>query len=347
MTYAARRVLAADVGGTHARLATFELPPDGRPVCVRERTWPSRTLDGLRPILERYVDEADEELVAGCVAVAGPVRSGRATLTNLGWTVETRGLAESTGVTPLRLVNDFVAIGHGVGSLRDDEIEVLREGAARPETPVLVVGPGTGLGVAWIDPVSGVVHASEGGHGALAPWDDRSRALDRHLRRTGHVSWERVVSGPGLAEIYRFFAADAGTERAPPAEAGPRLRDSGDGSHRRELLAPEEVSQRALAGRDACAVESLKLFCRGLAAFVENCVLTLGALGGVFLVGGITRDIRPMLRGGGPFLAALGTRGRMSDYAARLPVRVVLNEAVGLLGAAELAREAWLRGSSD
>lgn len=321
------KVLAGDIGGTHARLATFRTG-GRRPEKIRERTWPSGDYDGLLPILRAFLEDEDELPARACLGLAGPVEDGVCRLPNLGWTVDGVKLAGSTGLRSVELVNDFDAIGHGVLLLEGEEVEVLQEGSPVPGAPIGLVGAGTGLGVGYLDPASDPprIYSSEGGHADFAPRDETQWSLSRFLAgRYGRASWERVLSGEGLADIYRYLA-----DTEPAAER----------SSVREEMRDEDpaavVSRHGLAADDPLSERALKMFVSMYGAEAGNVALTFGARGGVYVAGGIAPKIVDALREDG-FLDAFRAKGRMRPYVEEIPVRVVLYEDVGLLGAAAAA----------
>lgn len=324
------------MGGTHTRLATFRRTK-GRPEKVRERTWPSAELDGLVGVLEEYLGNEDTRPQGACLALAGPLENGAVRFPNLGWKVRRDDLAEATGIASLSLLNDFDAVGHGVLLLEGDELAELQEGNPDLDAPVAVVGAGTGLGVAYLDP-SGErprVYSSEGGHADFAPRDELERGLARYLAgQHGRASWERVLSGHGLVEIYRYlastgFAQERSAIRVEMSEEDPA----------------GVVSEHALAHDDRLCEQAVELFVSAYGALAGNVALTVGARGGVFIAGGIAPKILDAIRNG-PFLESFLERGRMRGYVEDIPVSVVLSGDVGLLGAASVAAQALFRNGA-
>jgi len=323
-------LLTADVGGTHTRLATFR-HADGRPEKVRERTWPSSELNGLASAVREYVGNEDTPPEGACLALAGPVENGAVRFPNLGWEVHRDDLADAAGVASLTLLNDFDAIGHGVLLLHDGELMTLAEGTQVDGAPIGVVGAGTGLGVAYLDPSgdSPKVYSSEGGHTDFAPRDETGWGLARYLtQRYGRASWERVLSGRGLADIYRYLVSSGYAEEQPSVRAEMHEDDPA-----------EVVSRHGLDHDDRLCERALELFVSEYGALAGNVSLMLGARGGVFVAGGIAPKIREALREG-PFMTSFREQGRMRDYVEKIPVRVVLSGDVGLLGAAAVAARA-------
>ena len=321
-------LLAADVGGTNA---TFGLAEAGSPrKLLAQRVYPSRdhgSIDGiLTDFLQRpEVVAHDVRILAACFSVAGPVAGNASTLTNLGWKVEAAALERQFALPAVRLINDFTAAGQGIAQLTEAELETLQAGAPVERGTRLIIGAGTGLGVGLLtwDGDRYLAHPSEAGHADFAAVDELQDRLLTHLRRNfGRVSYERIVSGPGLMRIFSF------------------LQESGAGAPSRELLdasrvrqdAAELIAEFAVAKRDPLAVRALDLFVAAYGAFAGNMALAILPRGGVYIAGGIAPKIAPKLREGG-FMRAFSQKERFSDLLATIPVRVVMNPQVGLFGA--------------
>lgn len=319
------RAVCADIGGTHARLALVELD-GGRPRIRDLQETRSRRHDGMTALLRRYLDEVGPPVDRVRLAVAGPVHDGRVELTNLDWVLEEDRLAEAIGVPDTVLVNDFAAVARALPLLEPVDYEILQAGGERGG-PMALLGAGTGLGEAFLLPGRGGapprVVASEGGHVDFAPRDRLESALLEHLwSEVGHVSYERLLSGPGLESIYRFLLRREGGDL--PDEIGEAL-ESGQ--------AAPAISRRALAGEDPVAARALDLFSSVYGAQAGNLGLVVRAEGGVWISGGIAPRILPRLREG-PFLEAFRAKGRFRDYMEKLPIRVVTETRAGILGAA-------------
>lgn len=324
-------VLAGDIGGTHARLARFRVDAGSGQELVDEWTGDSQGYDGPAPVVREYLERRGLEpgdLRGICVAVAGPIRDGELRVPNLGWTIDVEGFGADVGLPAATLINDFAAIGHGVLTLGDDDFEELQAGSPKEEAPVAVLGPGTGLGHAFLVWADGRyrVQPSEGGHADFAPRTETQWRLAEYLRdRHGHASWERVVSGPGLLEVYRFLV-----HRDPGAESE---------DVRAELEsddAPAVISRHGIAGTDPLCAEAMEIFGTALGTVAGDFALAVEAFGGVYIAGGIAPQILEGLRAG-PFLEAFRAKGRLADLLEAIPVRVVLDERVGLRGAARVA----------
>jgi glucokinase len=306
-----RCVLAGDVGGTKTLLLLAEPSATGmRPLA--ERRFENREHPDFSSLLRQFLDQAPRRPDAACFAIAGPVAGNRADMTNLSWLIDGAALSREQGF-PVRLVNDFEAVGYGIDALGPGDLETLQEGEAQPRGVRAVLGAGTGLGEGFMvwQGAGYKVFPSEGSHADFAPADEKQDALLHCLRRKyGHVSWERVVSGPGLADIYRCLG--------------------GGGAE------PARIADAAQKGSDARAAEALALFVAAYGAEAGNLALKLLPRGGIYVAGGIAPQILSTLKDGG-FLDAFRAKGRFAGLLATLPVHVVKNPKVGLLGAARVA----------
>lgn len=297
---------------------------------LREAMLPSAEFNGLEAVVRRFLDSGPSPpIAAACFGVAGPVVDGRCVTTNLPWEVDEKRLAEAIPAQRVRLLNDLEAAAHGVLTLPSRELEPLQAGRARHGTMVLIAA-GTGLGeaiLAW-DGARHRVIPSEGGHADFAPRNDVEIDLLRFLQKEfGHVSYERVLSGPGLYTLYRF------------------LRDTGyapEPSWLAERIAREDpsavVSDVGLAGGHPLCTAALDLFASIYGAEAGNLALKALAVGGVFIGGGIAPKLRAKLADGS-FLAAFCDKGRYRDLLGSIPVHLVLDPRAPLLGAAHVARD--------
>ena len=317
-------ILAGDIGGTSTRLAYFDTA-GGTLQPVAEKIFPSRESGSLEEIVSRF--SAEQGLVAErvCFGIAGPVRNGHVRTPNLPWTIEATVLSRILGIPSVRLINDLEANAYGIDLLGPGDLIVLNPGVPDPTGTIAVVSAGTGLGegLAYWDGTAHRPLSSEGGHADFAPRNELEAELLLFLRAEhGRVSTERVVSGPGLSNIYRFLR-DARHLPETPAVAEAMRR--GDPA--------AAISRAALAGECPLCGQVLDLFVSLYGAEAGNVALRVLATGGIYLGGGIAPKIIERLKGPG-FMLAFITKGRLSPLLENIPVRVILNDRTALLGAA-------------
>jgi glucokinase len=316
-------VLAGDIGGTNARFRLARVDAPGKP--VQERVLRVADHATFEDALAEFLGSAGVHgLPAAAFAVAGPVRGSAAKLTNAPWTIDAEAVRRRFGIAHVRLANDFEAAAAGIPHLPGASFAPLQAGERRDDAPRLVIGAGTGLGVAFaVAQADGWrILGGEGGHVPFAPQDDEQRALHAFLAPQvgGRVIAEHVLSGPGLVRLYAFARARRGEAGADDPGAGAAT-----------------VTARAEAG-DPAARRAVALFCTLLGAVAGDHALTLMTRGGVFVAGGIAPKIARALAVGG-FLAAFRAKGVHGALMASIPVDLVLDERLGLTGAAALAAE--------
>lgn len=320
-------VLAGDIGGTHARLAIVEI--DGETTRItQEHDFASRDWPGLAPVVHEFRRTAGVAVAAACFGLPCPVVDGDCHASNLPWAVNAAQLAREIDVPHTTIVNDFDALGHGILRLAADDTVVLQPGEPVARGTIGYLGAGTGLGEGALVWSAGEyrVLASEGGHADFAARTPEEWSLADFLRRRhGRVSYERILSGPGLANVYRWLVATGDTPEQPG------VRD--------EIAAGDPaavIAQHALAGTDAICTRALEMFVTVYGAEAGNLALSVVATGGIYVAGGIAPRVLPRIRGGG-FLDAFRTKGRLSPMLHRIPVHVIVNDRVALLGAAAIA----------
>jgi glucokinase len=322
------RVLTGDIGGTNARLAVYDVELT-RYETLASETFPSRDYDALEQIVAEFMKDHGIECQRACFGVPGPVKDGRVQTTNLPWLIETSKLAGAAGVEALAVINDLKAQAYGIAALGPEDYEVLNPGGETPSGNAALIAAGTGLGQAGLYWDGQAYHpfATEGGHSSFGPTGDRQVALlDFLATRFGHVSWERVVSGPGLASIFEFLLEYRNA--AKPAWLDEEVGVGGD-------PAPA-ITRAALDGRCETCVETLELFVELYGAQAGNLALELLATGGVFVGGGIAPKIIDALKQ--PlFMNAFLDKGRMRPLLEATPVRAITNKNTALLGAARFA----------
>lgn len=327
-------ILAGDIGGTNARLAYFQ-PQNGRFQLVSERVFPSRDHRGLGEIVTQFLDESGTRPEAACFGIAGPVRNGRVETSNLPWVIEQSVLANQIHLAATLLINDLEASAWGIGALGTEDLVTLNPGAGSVAGNQAVVAPGTGLGEAGLfwDGSRHHVFACEGGHTDFAPQGELQIELLRYLtKRYGHVSYERILSGPGLVNVYEFLCASGCAQETPTLAAAMQ---SGDPA--------AAISRAALSGDDPLAAKALDLWIAVYGGEASNLGLKIMSTGGLFLAGGISPKILPRLKAS-LFMEAFLDKGRMRPLVEAMPVHVVTNEKAGLLGAARCAAVRGFRG---
>jgi len=323
-------LLASDIGGTKTALALFSAERGPRHPIV-EDVFPSQQFGTLEEIVARFIQGASisEPVEAAAFGVAGPVVDHESKITNLSWTVSRSSLAEVLKLVPDRvaLLNDLEATANAVPQLLAEDVCTLNEGASVEHAPIAVIAPGTGLGQAYLTWAGGRYrpHPSEGGHVDFAPCNQTQLDLLNYLyRKYDHVSFERVVSGMGIPEMYNFLR-DTHLDDQPDVLAD-ELAKAADKT-------PVILSH---AGDYPICQKTLDMFVAILGAKAGNVALSLMSRGGVYLGGGIPPRILSSLQSA-QFLAAFSSKGRFSDMMAQIPVHVIMNPKTALLGAAYAA----------
>ncbi len=322
-------ILAGDVGGTKTLLALFDADGSGGDP-VREERYDSGDYPGLGKILREFLGDGGDRPEAACFGVPGAVVDGVCRTPNLPWVIRERDLREDTGIDAVELVNDFVAAAKGVPDLPADRLRTLQEGMPETRAPKAIIGAGTGLGQAVLVPAHDRwrVLPTEAGHGDFAARGVVQRALLAHLeQRLDHVSVERVVSGPGIVTIFEFLADGL---NPVSADTRRRVETADDKAAAITRLATEES--------DPTCTQALAVFVEAYGAEAGNLALRSLPKGGLYVGGGIAPKIADTLAEGA-FMRAFLDKGRLRDLLSDIPVHVVLEERLGLLGAAARARE--------
>ena len=341
-------ILAGDVGGTKVHLALYSFD-DGRLKQIREQKFPASEFSTLDEVVKRFLYGADDhpatdvkEIVAACFGCPGPVRDGRLKLTNLPWTLDVRELRVSLGIEHIFLINDLEANGYGIPELRTDAIHTLHQGDPSTVGHRGLISAGTGLGEAlliWDGKSRHIPLPSEGGHCDFAARNEREIALLEYLRRTlqGRVSFERVVSGLGIKNVYAFLKDDQKMEEP---------------QWLRDRIASEDpnavIGTCAEDGSSELCYETMQIFSAAFGAEAGNIALKVLAMGGMYLGGGIAPKILKTLSSGA-FEQAFLDKGRLSPLLESIPVRVILDDTCALLGAAAYAeaRSSEVSGRSE
>ncbi|MBI3849740.1 MAG: glucokinase [Verrucomicrobia bacterium] len=328
-------ILAGDIGGTKVNLAFFEVAGQQVTQTVAG-TYPSRQHASLEEIVREFLATHNLKVDYACFGIAGPVKKGRAQLTNLPWVVDVRVLTHELRLKHAWLVNDLEANAYGIAGLSPKDFVTLNQGDPEAKGNAAIISAGTGLGEAGLfwDGHRHLPLACEGGHSDFAPRTDLDVELFRHLRaQFGRVSWERVLSGPGAFNIYKF------------------LRDTGRGEEPAWLTAelkngdsPSVITHAGLEGKCELCVQVLDLFVTYYGTEASNLALKIMSIGGLYVGGGIAPKIINKLMDGN-FMKAFCAAGRMRELMEAMPVRVILNDKTALIGAARLAaaQAGWIR----
>jgi glucokinase len=319
-------ILAGDVGGTKTLLGLFDAAPL-RPEAVNVATFSTADFDGLPALVSAFLAQhgGTPRIDAACFGVAGPIVDQTVQMTNVAWSAGADEIRHAFDVPQVRLLNDLEAMAWAVPVLRHDELHPLQWGTARPGGNAALIASGTGLGESILHHVDGAFRpiASEGGHTDFAARNARELELVRMLLRASpRVDLERVVSGPGIVNLYRF-THDGGTcdEVGSPDEAD---------------AAPAAISQAAMDGRCVRCAEAMEMYVSSYGAAAGNLALRAMATAGVFLGGGIAPKVLPLMEQGG-FVEAFNDKGPMRPLLEAMPVQVILNPKAALLGAAVYA----------
>ncbi|MEE2526827.1 glucokinase [Hyphobacterium sp. HN65] len=312
--------LVADIGGTNARFAIAEGAAESGFTLKHVQRLRAEDFENLRDAANAFLESIDDERPdSGCIAVAGPVGGSVVRLTNSRWRFEPKELAEELRLKKLVAINDFAAQARGAPLCPADGVISVCPGTPQLDTPIAVLGPGTGLGLGLLMPGRDHVHvvATEGGHAGFAPRTDIEVEVGRFIAdEYGFVSWERLLSGRGLVNIHRALCHIEGV-RWP--------------GHR-----PENITEEALANRDSLCGRVVDLFLAALGAYAGDISVITGARGGTFLAGGILPTIAGMLPDSA-FNARRSRRGPMTQYVESIPVDLITTDAAALLGAGAIA----------
>lgn len=316
------KILSGDIGGTKTKLAIFDVQAMTLKAVV-EQTFASADYASLDSQVEEFLKTVDIDCKIACFGIAGPVRNGRCAATNLPWVVDAEKLGSYFGFGAVHLINDLEANAWGIAALKKDDFFVLNEGAATAQGNVAIISAGTGLGEAgmyW----DGVAHrpfATEGGHTDFSPGSDlEHRLLEFMARRMDHVSWERLLSGPGLVNLYEFLCDYHG--QSPPDWLREQMQNADPAA---------AISSAATQERCTLCMQVLDLFVHLYGVEAGNLALKLMATGGLYIGGGIAPKILQHLKGP-EFMHAFTAKGRMRSLLDAIPVKIILNERTALLG---------------
>ena len=313
-----RFALTGDVGGTNARFALCNM--DSGEIS-NVKTYSGQEYSGLESVIRHYLCGQEEHVEDGCIAIASPVTGDRIEMTNSNWTFSFRELKAQLGLSHLEVINDFTAVSMAIPMLKADDVFQL--GGKLPEKgkPIAVYGAGTGLGVAHLIPVETrwLSLPGEGGHVDFAPGnEDEANVLKFMYAGRNRISAERILSGPGLVNLYRSVTIAA--------------------NRKANELQPEEITEQALSGTCPDCYHALSLFCVMMGRFGGNLALTLGTTGGVYIAGGIVPRFLDFLKSSG-FRNGFEDKGRFKTYVQDIPAYLIVHDNPGLLGAGAYLRQ--------
>ncbi len=321
------RVLAGDIGGTKTRLAIIDVQGNEL-LILAEQTYQSQEHASLRAIVQDFINQQDYQVLAACFGIAGPVIRNTAKATNLPWHINAAELAERFAIGPVSLINDLEANAWGIQALHPDDLHELYPGSGESRGNAAIIAAGTGLGEAgmYFDGDQLRPFATEGGHTDFSPCSEQEIELLRFLKKKyQHVSWERILAGPGLVHIHDFLRQQRKTT-VPDWLADEMTH--GDSA--------AAISRAAQDHKDDVCEEALELFVHLYGAEAGNLALKHMASGGLYIGGGIAPKILEWLKNG-EFMQAFLDKGRMRGLLEQVPVRVILNDRTALYGPAVYA----------
>ena len=337
-------LLAGDTGGTKTILRLVEVSPDFELKTIYEERYPSQDFPDLVPMVKQFIAEAGKSTAQevtpekACFAIAGPVTNNTAKLTNLAWFLDGERLQEDLGIARVSLINDFAAVGYGILGLTKEDLFTLQAGKPNPEAPIGIIGAGTGLGQGFLVKQEDIyqVFASEGGHSDFAPRNELEFQLLKYLmdkHDIQRVSVERVVSGLGIAAIYQFLRDRKMQRESPDIAQMIRSWEEQAGQTEKSVDPGAVIGTAALEKRDRISEQTMQIFIEAYGAEAGNLALKLLPYGGLYVAGGIAPKILPLLQEGS-FLLNFTQKGRMRSILTDIPVHIILNPQVGLIGAA-------------
>lgn len=308
-------ILVADIGGTNARFAIADATDHGIEI-HDPQTFRAEDFETIRDAADAYLESVAVKPKRACFAAAGPIIDENVDFTNSHWTLRTQEIAAPLKLNQFRIVNDFYALAAGVEHLPEDAFVTVKGGVPIEGAPQLVIGPGTGLGQAIIVPTEAgsKIISTEGGHVSFAPRTDEEFEIKKFIAREHpRVSVERLLSGRGLVNIHRALCAIEGAQRVS--------------------LQANEITKAALTGEYPIAVKAVDMFCAILGRVTGDAILSTGGRGGVILGGGILPKIKDAFLASA-FTETLCQKGRMSDYVATVPIKLIIADGAALFGAA-------------
>ncbi|MBE9258846.1 MULTISPECIES: glucokinase [Aphanizomenonaceae] len=332
-------LLAGDIGGTKTILRLVEFSETLGLKTLHEESFRSGDFPDLVPIVQRFLTTANSSTPEkACFAIAGPVVENTAKLTNLAWFLDTNRLTQELGILSISLINDFAAVGYGIFGLTKQDLLTLQVGKYQPAAPMAVIGAGTGLGQGFLikQDHQYQVFPSEGGHADFAPRNELEFQLLKYLvdkHDIPRVSVERVVSGLGITSIYQFLRDRKIATESPEIAQAVRTWEQEAQTTEKTVDPGALIGTAALQKSDRLSEQTMQLFIKAYGAEAGNLALKLLPYGGLYIAGGIAPKILPLMENGS-FLLNFIQKGRMRSLLEEIPVHIILNQQVGLIGAA-------------
>lgn len=348
-------LLAGDTGGTKTILRLVEHSADGSLYNLDEATYPSSEFPDLVPMVQQFLGAASVHLgyqpkpEKACFAIAGPVVNNTAKLTNLTWLLDAKRLEQELGISYVSLINDFAAVGYGILGLNKSDLHTLQVGKPEKDAPIAVIGAGTGLGEGFLIPHRDTysVFSTEGGHTDFAPRNELEFQLLKYLldkHKLTRVSVERVVSGMGIVAIYQFLRDRRYANESEEIGKAIRTWEEEAGQAEKTIDPGAIIGKAALEKSDPLCIQTMQIFVELYGAEAGNLALKLLPYGGVYIAGGIAAKILPLIEEGS-FINAFTQKGRMTVLLENMPVHLITNPRVGLIGAAIRAARMQLNES--
>ncbi|MEA5617619.1 glucokinase [Cronbergia sp. UHCC 0137] len=332
-------LLAGDIGGTKTILRLVESSDSSSLITLHQESFRSGDFADLVPMVQKFLATANSPIPEkACFAIAGPVVNNTAKLTNLAWYLDTTRLSLQLGIPAISLINDFAAVGYGIFGLSKKDLLTLQPGLHQPEAPMAVIGAGTGLGQGFLIKQDNhyQVFPSEGGHADFAPRTELEFQLLKYLldkHDIQRVSVERVVSGLGITSIYQFLRDRQLASESPDIAQVVRIWEQEAGKSEKTVDPGAMIGMAALAQSDRLSEQTMQLFVEAYGAEAGNLALKLLPYGGLYIAGGIAPKILPLMQKSN-FLLNFTQKGRMRSILEEIPVHIILNQQVGLIGAA-------------
>jgi glucokinase len=332
-------LLAGDIGGTKTILRLVEASESQGLRTISQETYQSGDFPDLVPLVQQFLVKNNAPTPQkACFAIAGPVVNNTAKLTNLAWFLDTERLQQELGITAVSLINDFAAVGYGILGLSEQDLLTLQVGKPQPNAPIAIIGAGTGLGQGFLIQQGSYyqVFPSEGGHADFAPRTELEFQLLKYLldkHGIQRVSVERVVSGQGIVSIYQFLRDRKHITESPEIAQIVRIWEQEAGQSEKSVDPGAAIGKAALQGSDRLSEQTIQLFIDAYGAESGNLALKLLPYGGLYIAGGIAPKILPLIQKS-DFLLHFTQKGRMRSLLAEIPVYIILNPEVGLIGAA-------------